>query len=98
MDQDVTWYGGIGLGPGNTVLDGDTASPQQGGSWGPQFLAYVCCGQTAEWNKMTLGMEVGLGPGHIVLDMGTQVPSPKRDTAPSPIFCPSLLWPFWPNG
>ena len=72
--------------------------PQQGGGWDPQFLAYVCCGQTAEWNKMTLGMEVGLGPGHIVLDMGTQVPSPKRDTARSPIFCPSLLWPFWPNG
>jgi len=23
MDQDATWYGGIGVGPGHTVLDGD---------------------------------------------------------------------------
>jgi len=32
MDQDVTWYGGIGLGPGDTVLDGDPASPNKGHS------------------------------------------------------------------
>ena len=34
----------------------------------PPFLAHVCCGKTAGWIKMALGMEVGLGPGHIVLD------------------------------
>jgi len=27
MDQDVTWYGGIGLGPGDIVLDGHPTSP-----------------------------------------------------------------------
>ena len=31
-------------------------------------LAHVCCGQTAGWIKMPLGMEVGLGPGDFVLD------------------------------
>jgi len=25
MDQDATWYGGIGLGPGDIVSDGDPA-------------------------------------------------------------------------
>jgi len=27
MDQDETWHAGIGLGPGHTVLDGDSAHP-----------------------------------------------------------------------
>jgi len=34
----------------------------------PQFSAHVCCGQTAGWIKMPLGMKVGLGPGDVVLD------------------------------
>ena len=28
MDEDVTWYGSIHLGPGHTVLDGDPALPE----------------------------------------------------------------------
>jgi len=32
------------LGPGQIVLDGDPAPPN---GTAPQFLAYVCCGQTA---------------------------------------------------
>ena len=51
----------VDLGPGDTVLDGDPAQS-------PQFLAHVCCGQTAGWMKMSLGVELGLGPVHIVLD------------------------------
>ena len=36
----------VGLGPGYIVLDGDPAPiPQKGHS--PQFMAHVCCGQTA---------------------------------------------------
>jgi len=36
MDQDATWYGGIGVSPGDFVLDGDPArSPKSGRS--PQF-------------------------------------------------------------
>jgi len=50
----------------------------------------LCCGQTVEWIKMKLGIQVGLGPGHIVLD-GKEFPFPKR-TQP-PIFGPYLLSP-----
>jgi len=39
-------------------------------------LTLVYCGQTAEWNKMKLGVEVGLVPSHIVL-MRTQLPLQK---------------------
>jgi len=28
--QDKTWHGGIGLGPGDIVLDGDPAPPRKG--------------------------------------------------------------------
>jgi len=50
----------------------------------PQFLAHVCCGQTAGWIKMPLDMEVDLGLGHIVLD-GDPAP-PKRGTAAPTLF------------
>jgi len=46
----------------------------------------VCCGQTAEWIKMPLGMEIGLGPGDIVLD-GDPAPQRKRAQQP-PLFGP----------
>ena len=44
-------------------------------------VTLVHCGQTIEWIKMKLGMQVGLGPGHIVLD-GDPAPLPQRGTAP----------------
>jgi len=57
----------VGLGPGQIVLDGDTVPlPPKGRA--PQFLALVCCGQTAGWIKTPLGTEVDLGPGHFILD------------------------------
>jgi len=56
-----------------------------------QFLAHVCCGQTAGWIKMPLGMEIGFGPGHIMLD-GDSHPPPKKGHSP-PLFGPCLLWP-----
>jgi len=43
-------------------------------------VTLVYCGQTAEWIKMKLGMQVGLGPGHIVLDGNSA--SSQRGTAP----------------
>jgi len=52
------------------------------GTHNPQFSAQDCCGQTAKWIKMPLGMEVGLGPGDMVLDGD-----------PAPFFGPCLLWP-----
>ena len=42
---------------------------------------FVYCGQTVEWIKMKLGMQVGLDPGHIVLD-GDPVPHPKGAQPP----------------
>jgi len=58
-------------------------------NWGtaPEFSANICCGQTAGWSKMPLGMDVCLGP---VLD-GDPAPVPKG--AQPPIFGPCLLWP-----
>jgi len=53
------------LGSGHIMLDEDPAPPK---GHSPQFSAHVCCGQTAGWIKISLGMEVGLGAGGIVLD------------------------------
>jgi len=46
MDQDATWYGG--LGPGHIVLDGDRAplSPRKWAQYSPHFSAHVYRGQT----------------------------------------------------
>jgi len=46
MHQNATWYGAIGLGPGDFVLDVDSAPPVQkgGGAPPPQFSAHVYCG------------------------------------------------------
>ena len=44
-------------------------------------MVHVYCGQTAEWMKMKLGMEVGLGPGHIVLD-GEPAHHPPKGHSP----------------
>ena len=53
---------------------------QEGHSSPAQFSVNVYCGQTAEWIKMPLGMEVGLDPGDIVLD-GDLAPSTEIGTA-----------------
>jgi len=38
MDQDETWHGGIGLGPGHIVLDGEPAPPSQRGTAAPSVF------------------------------------------------------------
>jgi len=53
---------------------------------------HVCCGQTAAWIKMPLGMEVGLGLRNIVFGVDPAAPE-KRAHPPHPIFGPCLLWP-----
>jgi len=54
----------VGLGPGHIVLDGDPSpSPQR--DTAPKFSAHVCCGQTAGWINMTLGVEAGLRSGQL---------------------------------
>ena len=68
MDQNETWHGGRPW-PVPHCVRGGPSSPQKGHSPSPhQFLAHVCCGPTAGWIKIPLGMEVGLGPGDYVLD------------------------------
>jgi len=90
MYQDTTWYGGrhqprrrrhcVRWGPSSPPLKGH-----------PQFSTNVCCGQTAGWTKMQLGMEVGIGPGDFVVD-GDPVPPEKRHN-PTQFFSPCLLCP-----
>jgi len=74
---------GVGLGPGNIVLDGDPdpAAPKKTGAQHSPILGHVYSGQRVGWIKMILGTEVGLGPGHIMLD-GDPAPLPKEGTAP----------------
>jgi len=86
----------VGLGPGDFVLDGDSAPPPEKGAQPPKFSTHVYCGQTGERIKMALGMEVGFGPGHILLDGDPAPPSQKG--AEAPIFGPFLLWPIMEVG
>jgi len=85
----------VGLGPGVFVFDGNPATPRtEGTPTTTQFLAHVCCGQTAGWMKTPLGTEVDLGPGQIVLN---GVPALReRGTAAHRLFGPCLLWPRSP--
>jgi len=82
MVHDATWME-VGVGPGHIVLDMGTLLPlPKKGTAPAQFLAHVCCSQTAGWIKMPLGMEVGLDPSNIVLD---------GDPAPLPNFPPMFI-------
>ena len=58
-----------------------------------QFLAHVCCGQTAGWMKTALGTEVDLSPGHVVLDGDPDPPRKGAQQPPPPLFGGCLLWP-----
>jgi len=67
----------VGVGPGDTVLDGDPA---------PHFSAHDHCGQMAGGIKMLLGSWYRgiLGPGDIMLD-GDPAPSCKGAQQPPPL-------------
>ena len=90
MDQDDTWHGCGPQSRPHCVRCGPSSPPQKGHS--PHFSAYVCCGQTAGWIKMPLGMEVGLCPGDIVLVLDGD-PAPPKKLQSTPSFRPCLLWP-----
>jgi len=86
----------VGLGPGDFVFDGHSATPRtEGTPTTSQFLVHVYCGQTAGWMKTPLGTKVDFGPGHIVLD---GVPA-VRESGPTAahLFGPCLLWPRSPT-
>jgi len=67
MDQDGTWYGGKPQ-PRRLCVRWGPSFPSTKGAQSPQFSANVHCGQTTEWTKVALGMEVDLGPGDLVFD------------------------------
>jgi len=67
-DEDETWHGGRPQPRPHCVREGSNSSPLPKKGHSNQFLAHVCCGQTARWIKMPSGMQVGLSPGNIVLD------------------------------
>jgi len=85
----------VGLGPGDFVFDGDSATPRtEGTPTTSQFLAHVYCDQAAGRMKTPLGTEADLGPGHIVLD---GVPALReRGPAVPHLFGSCLLWPRSP--
>jgi len=90
MSQDATWHRGRPWSRTHCVRWG-LSSPPQRGTAPSQFLAHICCGQTAGWIKMPLGRKVGRGPSDTVLD-GNPAP-PFQSGTTSPISGPCLLWP-----
>ena len=93
MDQDAAWYGGRRRPARHCVRWGPSFPPLKWHS--PQFLAIVCCGQTAGLIKMPFGMEVGLGPGDFVFDGNAAIPRKKGtptslDFRPMPIVAKRL--------
>jgi len=98
MHQDATWYGNRPQPRGVCVRRGPSPLPKKGAEPPPQFLAHVCCGQTAGWIKTAFGMEVGLGPGHILLHgdpapCSTLWPGPRPTSMPSAILIHPAVWP-----
>jgi len=71
----------VGLGPGDFVFHGDSATPRKNGTpTATQFLAHVYCDQTAGRMKTPLGTEVDLGPCHV-----DGVPALRRRSTADPI-------------
>jgi len=89
--QDATWYGGRPRPRPRCTRPGPRLAsirshlpppPKKVGAQLPQFLAHVCCGQTAGWIKMPLGAKVCLSPGHPVLHGDPAYPC-QRVAAPN---------------
>jgi len=80
MDKNGTYHGGGPRSRPHCARWGRSSPPKKGQSH-LQFSAPFYCGQTAEYIKIPLGVEVGLGRGHIVLD-GDQAPSKRRGNTP----------------
>jgi len=85
----------VRLSPGDFMLDRELGTqsplPKKGAEPPPQFSAHFYCGETAEYIKMPLSIEVGLSPGDFVFDRDP-APLPKKGAEPQ-IFGPCLLQP-----
>ena len=51
MDQDTVWYGGIGLGQADIVLDRDPVPPRQGAQQPHPLFGLLCSGTVAHLSK-----------------------------------------------
>jgi len=75
MDEAGTWHGGIGLSPGDFVLDGDPAPlPQKGAE--PPLVPFPLWSNGWMHQDAFCHAYVGLSPGNFVLD-GEPVPPPQ---------------------
>jgi len=54
INYGTTWYRGVGVGPGDIVLDGDPF-PHRKGTAAPHVSAHDSCGQMAGGIKTPLG-------------------------------------------
>ena len=99
MDQDATWYGDSPRRGPHCARWGYPAPLRPEKRHSPQFSAYVCCGQTAGWNKKSLGTGVGLGPGHIVLDGDPAPPKGAQPQLSAHVCCGQMAgWTKMPLG
>ena len=71
----------VGLGPGESVFDGDPAFPQKKGIASTQFWPMSTVAKRLNGSRCHLVRRINLGPVDVVLD-GVAAP-PKRGTAPS---------------
>jgi len=90
MHQDNAWYGGTPQ-PRQHCVRWEPSSPFPKGAQLCQFSAHACCGQTAGWTEMPLGMEVGLGPGNFLLDADPVRLPPIKVAQPPPNFRPMSI-------
>jgi len=74
---------GTRLGQGDIVLDVHPAPLPKRFIAPPPIFTHICCGQTAGWIKIPLGMEVGFVQSHIVLDGDRALPKGGGTAAPS---------------
>ena len=89
MDEDASWYGGMGIGPGDIVLNGYLAPLK--GALHPHFSAMSVLANLNRWMDQDASWYGGRPRprSHCVRwDPG----SPERDKA-APSFRPCLLWP-----
>ena len=85
MHQNATWYG-VGLSPGDFVLDGDPVPPPKKGAEPPNFRPMFIVAKRLDGS---LGTKVGLNTGDCMLD-GDPAPSTQRGWSPSPLLGPFL--------
>ena len=71
----------VGLGPDDTLLDGDPAPPSQKGLGRSPIFGPCLLWPNGWMDQDRTYMEVGLVPGHIVLD-GDPAPLPEKGTEP----------------